>query len=618
MTEDTAIRVLPELLINQIAAGEVVERPAAALKELLENSLDAGATRIDIELTQGGVKRLRVTDDGVGMSATDLPLALARHATSKIRSLADLERVASLGFRGEALASLAAISRLMVSSRTSDAKRAHRVEAVGGELAPVEPTALEGGTVVTAEELFFNTPARRKFLKTEATEFGHCEDAAQRIAMAAPHVAMSLTHNGRRVWTYPMSDSATRIAAILGDGFGEASLVIDEPHTAFSLSGNVALPRYSRAGRDQQYLFVNGRFVRDKLLTHAVRSAYADILHGHRHPAYVLFLAIDPSMVDVNVHPAKSEVRFRDSRGVHQFVFHALQKALAKPSVGDAAPGVDPMAWVSGADRRAALPETSAHWPNRLAQQGSFGSMTAREPHAFYEALRGEPAQHNVNEVTVPRGSQAENGWNTLPNKEFDTSSDIPPLGFALAQLHGIYVLAQNANGLVLVDMHAAHERIVYEKLKAALDLNQLASQPLIAPIPVALGEREISLIAENEAFFVRLGFDLATISIREVVIRAVPAMLPSLDAPAMLRELIDDLAEHGASRALTEQRDEILGSMACHGAVRANRMLTIPEMNALLRQMEATERSGQCNHGRPTWYQFAIGDLDKLFMRGR
>ena len=618
MTEDTAIRVLPELLINQIAAGEVVERPAAALKELLENSLDAGATRIDIELTQGGVKRLRVTDDGVGMSAADLPLALARHATSKIRSLADLERVASLGFRGEALASLAAISRLMVSSRTSDAKRAHRVEAVGGELAPVEPTALEGGTVVTAEELFFNTPARRKFLKTEATEFGHCEDAAQRIAMAAPHVAMSLTHNGRRVWTYPMSDSATRIAAILGDGFGEASLVIDEPHSVFSLSGSVALPRYSRAGRDQQYLFVNGRFVRDKLLTHAVRSAYADILHGHRHPAYVLFLAIDPSMVDVNVHPAKSEVRFRDSRGVHQFVFHALQKALAKPSSGDAAPGADPMAWVSGADRRAALPETSAHWPNRLAQQGSFGSMTAREPHAFYEALRGESAQHKIAEVTVPRGSQAENGWNTAPNKEFDTSSDIPPLGFALAQLHGIYVLAQNANGLVLVDMHAAHERIVYEKLKAALDLNQLASQPLIAPIPVALGEREISLIAENEAFFVRLGFDLATISIREVVIRAVPAMLPSLDAPAMLRELIDDLAEHGASRALTEQRDEILGSMACHGAVRANRMLNIPEMNALLRQMEATERSGQCNHGRPTWYQFAIGDLDKLFMRGR
>ena len=394
--------------------------------------------------------------------------------------------------------------------------------------------------------------------------------------------------------------------------------MIDEPHIVFSLSGSVALPRYSRAGRDQQYLFVNGRFVRDKLLTHAVRSAYADILHGHRHPAYVLFLAIDPSMVDVNVHPAKSEVRFRDSRGVHQFVFHALQKALAKPSSGDAAPGADPMAWISGADRRAALPETSAHWPNRLAQQGSFGSMTAREPHAFYEALRGESAQHKIAEVTVPRGSQAENGWNTAPNKEFDTSSDIPPLGFALAQLHGIYVLAQNANGLVLVDMHAAHERIVYEKLKAALDLNQLASQPLIAPIPVALGEREISLIAENEAFFVRLGFDLATISIREVVIRAVPAMLPSLDAPAMLRELIDDLAEHGASRALTEQRDEILGSMACHGAVRANRMLTIPEMNALLRQMEATERSGQCNHGRPTWYQFAIGDLDKLFMRGR
>ena len=618
LSQDTSIRVLPELLINQIAAGEVVERPAAALKELLENSLDAGATRIDIDLMQGGVKRLRVTDDGAGMSVSDLPLALARHATSKIRSLDDLERVTSLGFRGEALASLAAISRLTVSSRQLDATRANRIEAVGGELSPVEPAALEAGTVVTAEELFFNTPARRKFLKTEATEFGHCEDAAQRIAMAAPHVAMSFTHNGRRVWTYPMSGSAMRIAAILGEGFGDASLVIDEPHPAFSLSGSVALPRYSRAGRDQQYLFVNGRFVRDKLLTHAVRSAYADILHGHRHPAYVLFLAVDPSMIDVNVHPAKSEVRFRDSRGVHQFVFHALQKALAKPTSGDVAPSADPMAWISGADRRAALPQTSANWPNRLAQQGSFGSMTAREPHAFYESLRGELAHQETGEVRAPLGSQAENGWNAAPDNEFASADDIPPLGFALAQLHGIYVLAQNANGLVLVDMHAAHERIVYEKLKAALDLNQLASQPLIAPIPVALGERDIGLIAENEAFFVRLGFDLATLSTREIAIRAVPAMLPSLDAPAMLRELIDDLAEHGASRALTEQRDEILGSMACHGAVRANRMLTIPEMNALLRQMEATERSGQCNHGRPTWYQFAIGDLDKLFMRGR
>ena len=622
LAEHSAIRVLPELLINQIAAGEVVERPAAALKELLENSLDAGATRIDIELTQGGIKRLRVADDGVGISAADLPLALTRHATSKIASLYDLERVASLGFRGEALASLAAISRLIVTARQQPANHASRIEGVGGVLSPVEAAALEAGTVVTAEDLFFNTPARRKFLKTEATEFGHCEDAAQRIAMAVPHVAMSLNHNGRRVWQYQMGDSMTRITAILGDGFAEARLMIDEPHPAFSLSGSVALPRYSRAGRDQQFLFVNGRFVRDKLLTHAVRSAYADILHGHRHPAYVLFLSIDPSMVDVNVHPSKSEVRFRDSRGVHQFVFHALQKALARPTSGDAAPTANPVEWISGIEHRSAQPQAAIAGPARRAfqpaQQGSFGSMSAREPHAFYESLRGEIAGAQTGEVRVPLAFQAESALNASPNKEFPYPDDIPPLGFALAQLHGIYVLAQNANGLVLVDMHAAHERIVYEKLKAALDLSQLASQPLLAPIPVALGDRDIELVTDNQAFFARLGFDLGVLSAAGIVIRAVPAMLPGLDAPAMLRELLDDLAEHGASRALTEKRDEILGGMACHGAVRANRILNIAEMNALLRQMEETERAGQCNHGRPTWYQFAIGDLDKLFMRGR
>ena len=592
----------------------MVERPAAALKEILENSLDAGAMRIDIELTQGGISRLRVADDGVGMAASDLPLALARHATSKIGSLDDLERVASLGFRGEALASLAAISRLTITTRQQTATHGSRIEAVGGALTPVEPAALDAGTVVTAEELFFNTPARRKFLKTEATEFGHCEDAALRIAMSVPHVAISLSHNGRRLWQHQMSDSRTRIAAILGAAFGEASLMIDEPHPAFSLSGAVALPRYSRAGRDQQYLFVNGRFVRDKLLTHAVRSAYADILHGHRHPAYVLFLSIDPAMVDVNVHPAKSEVRFRDSRGVHQFVFHALQKALARPT-GDVAPKADPVAWISGNSER--RPQFQLP-PFRPSQQGSFGNMTVREPNAFYESLRGELAGDKISKAQYPRASQGENGLEAAPDNEFTNAGDIPLLGFALAQLHGIYVLAQNANGLVLVDMHAAHERIVYEKLKGQLDLNQLASQPLIAPIVVPLGERDIDLIADNHAFFARLGFDLGTLSAREIAIRAVPAMLPNLDAPAMLRELLDDLAEHGASRALTEQRDEILSTMACHGAVRANRMLTIAEMNALLRQMEETERAGQCNHGRPTWFQFAIGDLDKLFMRGR
>ncbi len=606
MSSHPAIRVLPELLTNQIAAGEVVERPAAALKELLENSLDAGASRIDIDLAQGGIKRIRVADNGYGIAADELPLALARHATSKIYSLDDLERVSSLGFRGEALASLAAVSRLSIATRQAIAAHGTRVEAVGGDLSSPEPTALDGGTVVTAEDLFFNTPARRKFLKTDSTEFGHCEDAALRIAIAVPHVAMSLTHNGRRLWQFDSGEAGARVLAVLGDEFIEASARIDEAAPAFAISGWAGLPRYSRAGRDQQFLFVNGRFVRDKLLNHAIREAYADVLHGHRHPAYALFISLDPTMVDVNVHPAKAEVRFRDSRAVHQFVFHALNKALARPASVAAAPVANPFDWVSGPQssevrsHAAAASPTFAAWQG--ARQTSFGALAANEPHAFYERLRGE----SVNDVVAT-------GERTAV-----VHNDIPPLGFALAQLHGIYVLAQNAHGLVLVDMHAAHERIVYEKLKVALDLNQLASQPLIAPIPVSLGERDMALVESHRDFFVQLGFDLAPLSGKEMAIRAVPAMLPSLDAPAMLRELLSDLAEHGASRALTEKRDEILGTMACHGAVRANRMLTVPEMNALLRQMEETERSGQCNHGRPTWYQFSVSDLDKLFMRGR
>ena len=624
----TTIRVLPELLINQIAAGEVVERPAAALKELLENSLDAGARAIDIDLLQGGVKRLRVSDDGMGIAAGELSLALARHATSKIRVLDDLERVASLGFRGEALASLAAISRLTIASRAESAARGATIEAIGGELSAVEPVALERGTVVTAEDLFFNTPARRKFLKSEATEFGHCEDMALRIAVAVPQVALSLAHNGRRLWLYPASDPLIRMRAVLGEEFADASVEIGERSPAFSITGWIALPRYSRAGRDRQYLFVNGRFVRDKLLTHAIREAYADVLHHQRQPAYALFIDIDPGMVDVNVHPAKAEVRFRDSRAVHQFVFHALNKALSR-SAAETSPAVaDPMAWVSGntggnaggniggsvgggvANAPYGMPPpqpayrfNQTDW--QRAQQSGFNTLAVRESNAFYETLRGTPAMMSGASSTATYVQGAPSG-------------DLPPLGFALAQLHGIYILAQNRHGLVLVDMHAAHERIVYEKLKAALDLNQLASQPLIAPIAMTVGPRELPLIETHRDFFTQLGFDLATLSPTEIAVRAVPAMLPGLDVPAMLRELLDDLAEHGASRALSDKRDEILGTMACHGSVRANRMLTVPEMNALLRDMEATERSGQCNHGRPTWYQFALGDLDKLFMRGR
>ncbi len=607
------IRILPELLINQIAAGEVVERPAAALKELLENSLDAGARHIDIDLAQGGIKRIRVADDGRGIAADELPLAVARHATSKIRVLDDLEQVASLGFRGEALASLAAISRLSIASRAAGAAHASRFEVVGGEASAIEAAALERGTVVSAEDLFFNTPARRKFLKTEATEFGHCEDVAQRLALAVPNIAVSLAHNGRRLWQLHPGEPRARVAAILGEEFAAASAEIDERAAAFSIVGWVGLPRYSRAGRDQQYLFVNGRFVRDKLLVHAIREAYSDVLHGGRHPAYALFLNLDPAMVDVNVHPTKAEVRFRDARAAHQFVFHALNKALSMSAANTAPALANPSDWITGLrGQTAPMPHTQSSQTWQHAVQPAFSQLNVREPNAFYEVLRGEtPAQFSyVNNANNPVISELQ--YRESANQEF------PPLGFALAQLHGIYILAQNANGLVLVDMHAAHERIVYEKLKAALDLNQLASQPLIAPIAMALGERDMQLVAGHRPFFEQLGFDLAAISPTEIAIRAGPAMLPSLDATAMLRELLDDLAEHGASRALTEKRDEILGTMACHGAVRANRQLAIPEMNALLRDMEATERSGQCNHGRPTWYQFALHDLDKLFMRGR
>ncbi len=603
-----AIRVLPELLINQIAAGEVVERPAAALKELLENSLDAGATRIAIELQAGGVKSMRVVDDGAGIPPEQLQLALSRHATSKISTLDDLETVASLGFRGEALASLAAISRLTLVSRSPQAPHGSRIDAVGGELSEVEPAALAVGTVVHAEDLFFNTPARRKFLKSEPTEFGHCEDAALRIALCAPHVTISLAHNGRVAWQLEAGTLQQRIEAVLGAEFAAASAAVQESTPQFSLTGAIALPRYTRAGRDQQYLYVNGRFVRDKSLSHAIREAYADVLHGQRQPAFVLSLSVDPRTVDVNVHPTKAEVRFRDGRALHQFVFHALNKSLARPASAAVAANADPARWMRADERLAAAgsfigsaPDTAPAPQWQRAHQSTLANLSAREQAGTYEVRHGVPAMA-VRQDAVATG----------PN------DGLPPLGFALAQLHGVYILAQNAQGLVLVDMHAAHERIVYERLKAALDLNQLAAQPLIAPIAVALGERDLRLVEQHQDFFSKLGFDLAPLSAREIAIRAVPALLPGLDAQGMLRELLDDLADHGASRALTERRDAILSSMACHGAVRANRILTVPEMNALLRQMEETERAGQCNHGRPTWYQFALADLDRLFMRGR
>ena len=575
------IHALPELLVNQIAAGEVVDRPAAALKELVENSLDAGARSIAVDLVEGGVRRLRVVDDGAGIEKDDLPLALARFATSKIASLEDLERAATLGFRGEALASIGAVSRMTLVSRRAGERHAWRIACDGGALSAVEPAALSAGTTVDVEELYFNTPARRKFLKSEATESARCDEAFSRIVLSRPEVGFSLTANGRRVSHLPPEDLRRRVARVLGADFADAALEISVEASRLGLRGLAAPAGFTRAARDCQYLFVNGRFVRDKVVSHAIGEAYADVLHHDRHPAYVLFIEIDPALVDVNVHPTKSEVRFRDSGAVHQFVFHTLVRAVAK---GDANAPAPRSAWT----------------PAPGGATAPLGLGAAQEP-ARYEALFAAA----VVDAAQPRALA-------------ESPTETPLLGFALAQLHGVYVLAQNAAGLVLVDMHAAHERIVYEGLKEGLDAAALPAQPLLVPIVMAATPEEIEQAHAGANALGALGFDVAASGPRELVVRAVPAMLADLDTQALLRSVLAEMREFGATRMLTERRNELLATMACHGAVRANRNLTIPEMNALLRQMESTERSGSCNHGRPTWVQFAMADLDRLFLRGR
>ncbi len=591
------IHALPELLVNQIAAGEVVERPASALKELMENSLDAGAQSVAVDLVEGGVRRLRVVDDGAGIERDDLPLALARFATSKIATLEDLERAGTLGFRGEALASIGAVARLAILTRRSSDRHAWRIACEAGNVSAIEPAALASGTTVEVEDLYFNTPARRKFLKSEATEFARCDEAFSRIALSRPAVAFSLVHNGRRSAHLPPEDTRARSARVIGDDFAAGAVQIEAHGTRLAITGLVAAPGFTRATRDAQYLFVNGRFVRDKVVAHAIREAYADVMHGDRFPAYVLFLEIDPALVDVNVHPTKSEVRFRESNAVHQFVFHALARALAAPIAGsDSAipkPGTDD-GFPSG--RTDVLPNGKPWSVPGFGQS----SLAMAQPAAGYEALFAA-AVADERRVVPPA-----------------TPGEAPALGYALAQLHGIFVLAQNTAGLVLVDMHAAHERIVYEGLKDALDAATLPSQPLLVPIPMTVTAEEAEQAHDGRAQLESLGFDVAPSGPRELVIRAVPALLADLDAQGLLRSILAEMREFGASRVLVERRNELLSTMACHAAVRANRNLTIPEMNALLRQMEQTERAGSCNHGRPTWVQFSHAELDRLFMRGR
>lgn len=583
-----SIQLLPDLLISQIAAGEVVERPASVLKELLENSLDAGSRDIRVQLEAGGVKRLRVADDGCGMPPDDLPLALARHATSKIASLDDLEAVATMGFRGEALASIASVARVVITSRQTGSPHAWRIDAGS---AP-EPAALDAGTVVDVADLYYNTPARRKFLRTEQTEFGHCDDVFRRIALSVPQVAFQLQHNGRVTQRLPAADMASRVRALLGDEFMQHARPVEADAGSLRISGFVAQPAFSRAGRDAQYCFVNGRFVRDRLLAHALREAYADVLHGARHPAYVVFIELDPRAVDVNVHPAKTEVRFREARGIHQFVFHAVERALALSTQT-----AEPVTVQAGVPDAFSPPPSQSGWP---MQQG----RGVEQPLArYFDFVRSDSPVHAPNAVAA--------GLADLP------AESGPPLGFALAQLQGVYVLAQNSAGLVLVDMHAAHERILYEQLKKVLE-GAPAVQRLLIPAVLSMSAREVATAFEYADVLDRLGFDIGQAGPNELMVRSVPALLARADTAALLRALLEELREAPASQVVERRRNELLATMACHGAVRANRLLALPEMNALLRDMEACERADQCNHGRPTWVQLTMGELDRLFMRGR
>jgi DNA mismatch repair protein MutL len=606
------IHLLSPRLANQIAAGEVVERPASVVKELLENSLDAGATRLEVDVEQAGIKLIRIRDDGDGIEKDDLPLALSRHATSKIYELEDLEAVASLGFRGEALASISSVSRLTLTSRRIDSEHAWQVQTEGRDMsAQLSPAAHPQGTTVEMRDLFFNTPARRKFLKTENTEFKHLEEVVKRLALSRFDVAFQLKHNGRVIHQLkPASVKAEqerRVAAVCGPAFVDQSLHVDMNAEAsgLSLRGWIGLPTFSRSQADLQYFFVNGRMIRDKLVTHAVRQAYADVLFHGRHPAYVLYLELDPALVDVNVHPTKHEVRFREGRLVHDFIFRSIHRVIGeiRPDASSVPALQELTAVEATTEQKFDQQYMPLHQPREVsgvcAQVASYGQL------------------HQNRNLSPPSSG----GCSTSPSGmafESDEMAEIPPLGYAVAQLHGIYVLSQNKEGLVLVDMHAAHERIVYERLKLACEAEGVRSQPLLVPVSVALSVREADAAEEFDALFEKLGFELARMGEETIVIRQVPVTLAKANVEQLLRDVLSDMLMFGSSRRLEEHMNELLATMACHGAVRANRQLTLPEMNSLLRDMEATERSGQCNHGRPTWTQLSMTELDKLFMRGQ
>ena len=626
------IQLLSPRLANQIAAGEVVERPASVVKELVENALDAGAGRVDIEIEQGGVKLIRVRDDGSGIAEADLPLALSRHATSKILTLDDLEAVGTLGFRGEALASISSVSRLSLTSRTEAQEAASRVEVEGRDMdAKISPAAHPVGTTVEVRDLFFNTPARRKFLRTEKTEFNHVEECIRRQALSRFDAGFTLRHNQRVVQSLRPAESPLdkerRISSLCGQQFIDNAVVIDAEASGLRLWGWVALPTFSRSQADLQYFFVNGRVIRDKLVAHAVRQAYRDVLYNNRHPAFVLYLEVDPATVDVNVHPTKHEVRFRDGRLVHDFIFRTLHRALADVRPDDHLRGAvaqsfgrEPEA-AAGAGTDAPALQSQAHplSGQPSAFNGHFAQAGGPQPQQEWKASDQMAFYNSLNEGGGVATASRPEGFTPqpMPTPPQDGEEE-PPLGYAIAQLHGIYILAQSRAGMIVVDMHAAHERITYERMKRALVEQDLKSQPLLVPLSLAVSQKEAALAETHGEELQHLGLQIERIGPETLAVRQIPALLRGADTEQLVRDVLADLIEHGQSDRVEAVTHELLGTMACHGSVRANRQLTIPEMNSLLRDMEATERSGQCNHGRPTWTLVTLSELDKLFLRGR
>jgi len=634
----SSIQFLPSHLINQIAAGEVVERPANALKEIMENSLDAGATHISVEIAGGGIKLLRVCDNGCGMEADDLPLALSRHATSKIKSLADLEHVKSMGFRGEGLASIASVSRLTLTSRTTHNAHAHQIRAVDGALGEVAAAAHPVGTTIEIAELFFNTPARRKFLKSENTEYAHCATMLERLAVANPAVSFSLKNNDKTVFDYPAQPLSERVASIMGAAFQAASLPIDCQAGEMALRGFVSKPTFAQGKSDKQFFFVNNRFVRDKVMLHAVKQAYRDVLHHQITPAFALFLDLPPELVDVNVHPTKTEIRFRDSQAVHQMIFHALNKALAETRA-DVTESVS-NAGVLLQQRFAPQPHVHPTVPDATLLSGSlkteipaadaFSGSPKSAPMPYQAAARApqqRPLSLNENRAALQAYAELYREDDDLaafasraePTQANGQPENAYPLGFAIAQLLGIYVLAQAADSLILVDMHAAAERVNYEKMKAQRSASgSLKTQMLLIPVAFEATHAELAARADYAAELAQYGLDLADLGNGQIAVRAVPQMLGKSDVAALARDVLRELAAVGSSQTIEAKENQILSTMACHGSIRAGRQLTLPEMNALLRDMEATPRSNQCNHGRPTWVKLTLADLDGLFLRGQ